>query len=193
VFNDILEYRVKPREFPVIHDLIYDDAFAMSFQTMAQPRRTTGVHEMKTVTYNPATHKIVPIKPTENMHCSVALTLIMNGRDVNFPPRVYQALLAAAPEFSDPAWINVKDRLPSVRAGNCKEFIVHAKEKYSGKESVFSAMYLHKMVLENPYTGEEEENTSWNSAKEHHDYDGFYETLSSREVLHWMPLPDIPK
>lgn len=85
--------------------------------------------------------------------------------------------------------------IPPVKSGECREFIVHARSKHGEKEYVFSAMYLNEMMLESPSTGEEEPSSGWHSAKEHSDYDGFYEALSSHDVLNWMELPlppDVP-
>lgn len=90
-----------------------------------------------------------------------------------------------------PKW-NTADIIPTVKAGDCKEFIVHAKSKQNNKEHVFSAMYLNEMELESPSTGEVKSFSGWHSAKEHSDYDGFYESLNSHEVLTWMELPSVP-
>ena len=101
--------------------------------------------------------------------------------------------ILSAPEFNESLWINATDRLPDVKSGNCKEFIVHARSINGGNTYVFAAMYLNEMMLENSLTEEDEEHTGWHIAKPHYDYDEFYEYISSYEILHWMPLPLAPE
>ena len=144
---------------------------------------------IKTITINTETHRVVPIEPTEeffklaNIDCGGCQVLRF----------LYHCVIESAPEFNESPWVNANDRLPDVKAGDCEEFIVHARSINGGKAHVFAAMYLNEMELDDPEEGYERPFTGWHSAKEHHDYDSYYEALSSHEILHWMPLPSAPE
>ena len=151
---------------------------------------------IKTIRINVLTHKVVPIEP-----CKEFFELANIADDKSWSgsccaadnETIYRCVIESAPEFNESPWINAKDRLPDVKSGNCEEFIVHARSIYDGKAYVFAAMYLNEMELDDPEDGGERPFTGWYSAKEHYDYDSYYEALSSHEILHWMPLPLAPE
>ncbi|MFZ6727395.1 DUF551 domain-containing protein [Undibacterium sp. MH2W] len=151
---------------------------------------------IKTITINTETHKVVPIEPTEEFFklANIADFESLSGSCCSADNEtIYRCAIESAPEFSGSSWINAKDRLPDVKAGNCEEFIVHARSINGGKARVFAAMYLNEMELDDSEEGYERPFTGWHSAKEHHDYDCYYEAISSHEILHWMPLPTAPE
>ena len=67
---------------------------------------------MKTVTYNPLTHKIVPIQATEEM--SQAYYKGQRNHGFWYCAPVYASVIAAAPEYQESSqWISVEERLQS--------------------------------------------------------------------------------
>lgn len=51
----------------------------------------------------PAGHKLVPMEITEEMHAAAVRTIVRCTGNSDFPPRVWRAMLAAAPEVAAPA------------------------------------------------------------------------------------------
>lgn len=98
-------------------------------------------------------------------------------------------------------WISVKDRLPEVKSGNAKEFIVVIYSGYTGRSFVTSRHFLNKMELYNEYSDNDfDEVSGWHERTYHLEYDDYYTLVDScnadavrYEVTHWMPLPDAPK
>ena len=98
-------------------------------------------------------------------------------------------------------WISVKDRLPEVKSGNAKEFIVVIYSGYTGRSFVTSRHFLNKMELYNEYSENDfDEVSGWHERTYHLEYDDYYTLVDScnadavrYEVTHWMPLPDAPK
>lgn len=54
-----------------------------------------------TRTFDPALWVLVPREPTEAMHVAAVRTIVRCTGNADFPPRVYRAMLAAAPAFDD--------------------------------------------------------------------------------------------
>jgi hypothetical protein len=53
---------------------------------------------LRTVTYDTATHKIVPLEPTTDMRRALFINLVHADDESN----VIKAVLAAAPEYQEP-------------------------------------------------------------------------------------------
>jgi hypothetical protein len=91
-----------------------------------------------------------------------------------------------------PGWVSVKDRLPDVADGEMNGFIVACRRAHNGKTYVFEALYLKNFLLSDVNSDDQERPfNGWHSAKEHRDYDGFYEPIDSNgdAVTHWMHKP----
>lgn len=115
---------------------------------------------------------------------------------------VRNALKIAREALEQPAqWISVKDRLPEVKSGNAKEFIVVIYSGYTGRSFVTSRHFLNKMELYNEYSENDfDEVSGWHERTYHFEYDDYYTLVDScnadavrYEVTHWMPLPEAPK
>ena len=148
---------------------------------------------MKTVTYNPLTHKIVPIRSNEKWARNLNKR---NGEPASYlPPEVIHALinelLAAAPEYQESSqWVSVEERLPEVKVESFEFYLVTTLNLKTKKQSVIEAAFLNEMEL---YSDEHDPQlfSGWHNAKESKDYDGWYEPLGNEncKVTHWMPLP----
>jgi hypothetical protein len=55
---------------------------------------------IRTATYDDATHVVVLREPTEVMHVAAVRTICDCNGNYDFPPRVYRAMIAAAPTFT---------------------------------------------------------------------------------------------
>ena len=113
-----------------------------------------------------------------------------------------EAIQSCKEALEQPAqWISVKDRLPEVKSGNAKEFIVVIYSGYTGRSFVTSRHFLNKMELYNEYSDNDfDEVSGWHERTYHLEYDDYYTLVDScnadavrYEVTHWMPLPDAPK
>lgn len=75
---------------------------------------------MKTVTFNPLTHVVVPICSTDEMSESAMesddnVECFDDVRYLTSPDLTYSAMVAAAPEYpADAGWISVDERLPNI-------------------------------------------------------------------------------
>jgi hypothetical protein len=69
---------------------------------------------MITCTFNPKTHKVVPIESTSKMDQAGEKVLENAGEREEAVP-CWDAMIAAAPEYpADTGWISVDERLPSI-------------------------------------------------------------------------------
>jgi hypothetical protein len=97
------------------------------------------------------------------------------------------------------AWVDSRDRAPTVKPGNNKEFIVACRRAHNGKTYVFAADYLNAKLL---FTDEDDcpedgkPFTGWYyEMADDGDYETAWHSVCSQdgdEITHWMEMPAAP-
>jgi hypothetical protein len=152
--------------------------------------------KLKTVTFNPRTHKVVPLYATEEMidhvyECEDELNF--DDLDPYYFNIAWDRMASAAPECpADSGWISVDERLPVVKHGDEEEFNVHVRIKSNGRIIVRSAHFLNEMEMDNIEEDEKRFFSGWHSRAHSDEFEGYYEPLDELEVISWMPLPTPP-
>lgn len=126
---------------------------------------------MKTVTFNPLTHKVVSIEPTAKMMMPVVYHAVTQGIDWTEGVRL---AIASAPEYpADAGWISVDERLPEM-----------FQPVLGSMVPTFSDKRLSPVILRYANSYKKKGGNCFL-------LDG--EDLADGVVTHWMPLPPTPE
>ena len=130
---------------------------------------------MKTVTFDPATHKVVPIEPTE---------LMVNDGEVfaSSAALCYRDVITAAPEYQGDVWIKCSERLP----------LEHASVLVS-----FLDQYQYPQIANGYYFKLSNGDLIWHQNADFCEaqggWDGAIISPEKLNITHWMPLPPAPE
>jgi hypothetical protein len=99
---------------------------------------------MKTCTFNPMTHKVVPIEITEDMKMASDINSVYSAEEQ------YKFILDVAPEYpADAGWISVDERLPD----DCNGYLCYAVRTSGSKFMTTSGLNPAKTAFYVEYDG----------------------------------------